>query len=132
MHEHIGSERHQYAPSAVRRQKDTKTHFDPIKDTRTRPRRLEPPRLRLTLQSLDDQGRSGGDDRDGGLTVLDGELDGHAETLPVAGGLGDVFSDLLGGLWWAREGSERSEREGSDVGEASQVSEEGEVSEEGK
>lgn len=51
-----------------------------------------------TLQSLDDQGRSGGDDGDGGLSVLDGELDSDSETLPVAGSLGNVFSDLLGGL----------------------------------
>ena len=31
---------------------------------------------------------------------MDGELDSHAETLPVAGRLGDVFTDLLGGLLW--------------------------------
>jgi len=33
------------------------------------------------LQSLDDEGRSRWDDRDGGLTVLDGESDGDTETL---------------------------------------------------
>jgi hypothetical protein len=33
------------------------------------------------LEGADDERRSGGDNRDGGLTVLDGELDGHAETL---------------------------------------------------
>lgn len=31
------------------------------------------------LQGTDDQGRSGGDDRDLSLTVLDGELDSHAQ-----------------------------------------------------
>ena len=50
------------------------------------------------LESLDDERGGGGDDGDGRLTVLDGELDGDTETLPVAGRLGDVFSDLLGGL----------------------------------
>lgn len=49
------------------------------------------------LQGLDDQGRGRGNDRDGGLTVLDGEADGDTETLPVTGGLGDIFTDLLGG-----------------------------------
>ena len=52
-------------------------------------------RLRRTLESLDDKGRCGGDDVNLGLTVLDGELDGNAETLPRAGGLGDIFTDLL-------------------------------------
>lgn len=33
------------------------------------------------LEGLDDQGRGGGNDRDGGLTVLDGQADGNAETL---------------------------------------------------
>jgi hypothetical protein len=46
------------------------------------------------LEGLDDEGRSGGDDRDGGLTVLDGQLNRNAQTLPVSSGLGDVFSDL--------------------------------------
>lgn len=36
---------------------------------------------RRLLKSLDDQRRSRGNDRDGGLTVLDGELDGDTETL---------------------------------------------------
>lgn len=48
------------------------------------------------LERLDDERGGRGDDRDGSLTVLDGELDGDAETLPVAGGLGDVLTDLLG------------------------------------
>jgi hypothetical protein len=30
------------------------------------------------------------------LTVLDGQLDGDTETLPVTSGLGDIFTDLLG------------------------------------
>jgi len=36
---------------------------------------------RRLLERPDDERRGSGDDRDGGLTVLDGELDGHAETL---------------------------------------------------
>jgi hypothetical protein len=32
------------------------------------------------LEGLDDEGRGGWDDRDGGLTVLDGELDSDTET----------------------------------------------------
>lgn len=48
------------------------------------------------LEGLDDEGRSGGNDGDGGLTVLDGQLDGDAQTLPVTGGLGDIFTDLCG------------------------------------
>lgn len=48
------------------------------------------------LEGLDDEGRSGGNDGDGGLTVLDGQLDGDTETLPVTSGLGDIFTDLYG------------------------------------
>jgi hypothetical protein len=48
------------------------------------------------LEGLDDQRRSGGDNRDGSLTVLDGQLDSDAQTLPVTGSLGDIFTDLLG------------------------------------
>jgi len=48
------------------------------------------------LEGLDDQGRGRGDDRDGSLTVLDGQLNGDTETLPVLGGLGNIFTDLLG------------------------------------
>ena len=33
------------------------------------------------FQGLDDERGGGGDDRDGGLTVLDGELDGDAQAL---------------------------------------------------
>jgi hypothetical protein len=32
------------------------------------------------LEGLDNEGRSGGDDGDGGLTVLDGETNGDTET----------------------------------------------------
>ena len=50
------------------------------------------------LERLDDERRGGGNDGDLGLSVLDGELDGDAEALPVLGRLlGDVLSDLLGG-----------------------------------
>jgi hypothetical protein len=35
----------------------------------------------VLLESADDQGRGGRDDRDRGLTVLDGELDGYAQAL---------------------------------------------------
>jgi hypothetical protein len=49
------------------------------------------------LEGLDDQRGSGGHNGDGGLTVLDGETDGHTETLPVTSVLGDIFTDLLGG-----------------------------------
>ena len=51
------------------------------------------------LEGADDERRSGRDDRDGGLTVLDRELDRDAEALPVAGRLGDVLTDLLGRLF---------------------------------
>lgn len=48
------------------------------------------------LKGLDDKGRGGGNNGDGGLTVLDGQADGDAETLPVACVLGDIFTNLLG------------------------------------
>ena len=48
------------------------------------------------LERLDDERRGRRDDRDGSLTVLDGKLDSDTETLPVASGLGDIFTDLLG------------------------------------
>nr|GMD64528.1 60S ribosomal protein L12 [Ipomoea batatas]GMD69453.1 60S ribosomal protein L12 [Ipomoea batatas]GME01665.1 60S ribosomal protein L12 [Ipomoea batatas] len=58
--------------------------------------RLLPVTLRL-LEGLDDKGGSGGDDRDLGLTVLNRELDGDAEALPILGGfLGNVLTNLLG------------------------------------
>jgi len=47
------------------------------------------------LEGLDDERRGGGNDGDGGLTVLDGQLDGDTETLPVTSGLGNIFTDLL-------------------------------------
>merc|ERR1711953_43105 len=39
------------------------------------------------LQGLDDEGSGGGDDGNGSLPVLDGQLDGDLETFPVLGGL---------------------------------------------
>lgn len=47
------------------------------------------------LQGADDERRGRRDDSNRGLTVLDRELDGDAEALPVAGRLGDVLTDLL-------------------------------------
>ena len=35
------------------------------------------------FQSSDDEGRGGGNDRDSGLSVLDGELDGDTETFLI-------------------------------------------------
>jgi len=57
------------------------------------------------LEGLDDEGGGGGNDGNGGLTVLDGQLDGDTETLPVTSGLGDIFTDLFG-----------RETEGTDLG----------------
>ena len=48
------------------------------------------------LEGLDDQRRGGGDNRDSGLTVLDGQTHSHTQTLPVASVLGNVFTNLLG------------------------------------
>jgi hypothetical protein len=50
------------------------------------------------LEGTDDERGSRGDDRDGSLTVLDRKLNGNTETFPVTGSLGDVLTDLLGGL----------------------------------
>lgn len=52
---------------------------------------------RRLLEGLNDQRGSGRHDRDRGLTVLDGELDSHTETLPVTSALGNIFTNLLGG-----------------------------------
>ena len=46
------------------------------------------------LEGLDDEGGGGGDHGHGGLAVLDLELHGHLQTLPVRRVLGDVVSDL--------------------------------------
>jgi hypothetical protein len=67
------------------------------------------------LEGLDDEGGSGGNDRGDGLSVLDGQLDGDLESLPVAGGLGNVLSDLLGGLlgrWYIGKDSWKESTEG--------------------
>ena len=50
------------------------------------------------LQGLDDQRGSRGHHSDGSHTVLDAQLDGDLQTLPVTSGLGNVVSDLLGRL----------------------------------
>ena len=47
------------------------------------------------LERLDDERRGRGDHGDSGLTVLDGQLDRDAETLPVASRFGDIFTDFL-------------------------------------
>ena len=52
---------------------------------------------RWLLEGLDDEGGGGGHHGAGGLPVLDLQLDGDLEALPLLGGLGDVVSDLLGG-----------------------------------
>lgn len=60
------------------------------------------------LQSFHDHRCGRWNHRDGGLTVLDGEADGDLESLPVAGCLGDVVTDLLGReTKWADLGGER-------------------------
>lgn len=50
------------------------------------------------LQRLDNQGGGTGENLDSRLTVLDHQSHGNPETLPVLGRLGDIFTDLLGGL----------------------------------
>ena len=49
------------------------------------------------LKSTNDQRRGRGNNRDSSLTVLDGKLNSDTDTLVVLGGLGDIFTDLLGG-----------------------------------
>jgi hypothetical protein len=49
------------------------------------------------LKSSDDQGRGGRNNGNLSLTVLNGQLNGDTETLPVSSTLSNVFSDLLGG-----------------------------------
>ena len=50
------------------------------------------------LKLLDDERSSGGNDVDLGVTVLDGQLAGDLQALPITGSLGDVISNLLGRL----------------------------------
>lgn len=57
------------------------------------------------LEGFDDQGGGRGHHGDGGHTVLDAQLHGDLQTLPVTSSLGDIVSDLLGRLEW----SERAE-----------------------
>ena len=56
------------------------------------------PVTRGLLESANDEGRGGGDNGDSSLTVLDGELDGYAKTLPRGGRFCDIFTDLFGRL----------------------------------
>lgn len=51
------------------------------------------------FQCFDDQRSSRWNDRDGGLSVLNGQADGDFQTLPVTGSLGDVITDFLWRLW---------------------------------
>jgi len=53
------------------------------------------PVARRLLESLDDKGGGSGNNVDFGLSVLDRKLDGHSQTLPGTGSLGDIFTDLL-------------------------------------
>merc|ERR550517_315148 len=48
------------------------------------------------LQCLDDQGSSRGNNRAGGLPVLDLQLDSDLEPFPVGSCLGDVVTNLWG------------------------------------
>jgi hypothetical protein len=48
------------------------------------------------LEGLDDQGRGGGNNRDGSLPILDGQAHCDAQPFPVSGVLGDIFTNLLG------------------------------------
>ena len=50
------------------------------------------------LEGSNNQCAGGRNDRDLGLAVLDGELHSHSNALELLGGLGNVFTDLLGGL----------------------------------
>merc|ERR1719318_727624 len=61
--------------------------------------------MEMFPEGLDDEGGGGGHHGAGGLPVLDLQLDGHFEALPVLRSLGDVITDLLG-----------REAEGADLG----------------
>ena len=50
------------------------------------------------FECFDDECRCCGDHLDLSLSVLNGQLDSDAQALPVCGGLGNVFTYLLGGL----------------------------------
>ncbi|TQV99133.1 hypothetical protein IF1G_01348 [Cordyceps javanica] len=70
---------------------------------------------RRLFQGTDDQGRCSRNNRNCGLTVLNGKLDSHAQsTYPVASGLGDVLSDLLG-RETKRTDLRRKRRRGADL-----------------
>lgn len=53
---------------------------------------------RRLLERLEDQCRSRGHNRHGGHTVLASQLASHTHTLVVLGRLGNVITNLLGGL----------------------------------
>lgn len=53
---------------------------------------------RRLLQGFDHERRGRGHHGNSSLTVLNRELDRHAQTLPLTRSLGNVFTDLLGGL----------------------------------
>jgi hypothetical protein len=57
------------------------------------------------LQGLHDERSGGGDNLAGSLTVLDSQLDGDADSLPVLGSLCNIFGDLLWGLLSAQMGT---------------------------
>jgi len=52
------------------------------------------PVTRRLLEGFDNQRRGRRNDGHLSLTVLDGQLDGDAKTLPVASSLGNIFTDL--------------------------------------
>jgi hypothetical protein len=72
------------------------------------------------LQGADQIGSSAGGDIDLSNTVLDGELAGDLETLPLLGGLLDILTDLLGietkgtDLWGKGSGGRYFSSDGAD------------------
>lgn len=48
------------------------------------------------LKGTNNKGRSRWNNRNSSLTVLDSQLNGNAQTLPVLGSLGNVLTNLLG------------------------------------
>jgi hypothetical protein len=51
-----------------------------------------------TLKSSDNEGAGGGNNRDGSLAILDGQLDGDPKPFPCSSGFGDIFADFFGSL----------------------------------
>lgn len=52
---------------------------------------------RRLLEFLNDEGSSRRNDIDLGDTVLDGQFASNLKSLPILSGLGNIFTDLLGG-----------------------------------